>query len=130
MKIDYALLIIRLVFGFRLIYGTYDNIIDWNRMLEFRDFLDHYDFPFPLIAAIISVFGQFLAGLAWTLGYQVRIFSLVMIINFIVAIVGVHILGGDDYRETAPAVHLLAVALVLYLVGPGRFALDRKVRVE
>ncbi|MCB0628156.1 MAG: hypothetical protein R2824_04210 [Saprospiraceae bacterium] len=37
-KIDLAVLLFRLVFGFRLIYGTVDNVFSWNRMLEFKEF--------------------------------------------------------------------------------------------
>jgi putative oxidoreductase len=124
-KSDFALLLIRLAFGFRLIYGTADNVFSWERMLEFREFLAANGFPLPLMCAVVSVYLQFLAGLSWMLGYQVRISSLLMIVNFAVAIIGVHLLNGDSYLGMAPAVHLLVVAVVLYLLGAGKYGLSR-----
>ena len=118
-----ALLIIRLVFGVRLIFGTIDNVISWDRMLEFRDFLDGQGFPLPLICAIVSVYLQFLAGICWIFGFQTKVASLLMILNFLVAIIGVHLLHGDSYINMAPAIHLLAVAFLLFTHGAGRYAL-------
>ena len=120
-----ALLLLRLAFGFRLIYGVIDNIVSWERMLEFKIFLTKMGFPFPLICAIASVYIQMLAGLSWLIGYKIKLMSLLMIGNFIVAIVGVHVLHKDSYLNTAPAIHLLVVAIVLYLLGGGRYGLDK-----
>lgn len=120
-----ALLFVRLAFGFRLIYGVIDNIVSWERMLEFKIFLSKNGFPFPLICAVLSVYLQMLAGLSWMIGYKVKFTSLLMVGNFIVAIIGVHLLHKDSYINTAPAIHLLVVAIVLFLVGGGRYGLDK-----
>lgn len=121
-KTDIALLLIRLTFGFRLIIGTIDNVVSWERMLEFRDFIGSYGWPFPLVCAIVSVYAQLLSGLSWVIGYQVKLASLIMVINFLVAILGIHVLGGDPYLATAPAIHLFIVSIVIGLLGPGKFA--------
>jgi len=125
LKKDLALLILRAVFGFRLIYGTIDNIFSWERMLEFKDFLDGFGFPFPLAAAIISVYLQFLAGISWILGFRIKIASILMSLNFVVAIIGVHILGNDTYKGTAPAIHLLTVSIILILLGGGKYSIGK-----
>lgn len=122
-KKDLALLLLRLVFGFRLIYGTADNVLSWDRMLEFKSFLAANGFPFPLFCALISVYTQFFAGWSWVLGYQLRISSLLMLVNFLVAIIGVHLIHGDTYLGMAPAIHLLTVAGCFYLLGPGAYVL-------
>ncbi|UGU15257.1 DoxX family protein [Sinomicrobium kalidii] len=121
---DIALLFIRIVFGIRLIYGVSDNIIHWDRMLEFRDFIASIGFPLPLLCAVVSVYAQFFAGISWISGYKVRVFSLLTILNFIVAIIGAHLLQGDTYMNTAPAIHLLAVAFLIYFVHAGRYSVD------
>ena len=36
----YRTLFIRLLVGFHLIYGTQDNVFSYERMLEFRNFLE------------------------------------------------------------------------------------------
>lgn len=127
LKKDLAILLLRIAFGFRLIYGTFDNIIDWNQMLEFEHFLAAKGFPFPLVCAVTSVYVQFLAGLSWIIGFKVKWTSLFMIFNFLVAVVAIHLSHGDDYLNTAPALHLLVVAIFLYFTGPGRYALDKEI---
>jgi putative oxidoreductase len=129
MKLDkfkpLALLLVRLAFGTRLIYGTIDNVLSWERMLEFEAFLAANGFPFPLISAIVSVYLQMLCGISWILGYQVKLSSALMAGNFLVAIVGVHLLHRDSYINTAPAIHLLCISLLLLSFGPGKYALDK-----
>ncbi|WP_435623078.1 DoxX family protein [Flagellimonas sp.] len=86
----YADIFIRFPVGFHLIYGTQDNIFSWTRMLEFRDFLKDLDVPFALWAAHLSVYAQFLAGIAFILGYKTKWAAVLMIINFVIAIYLVH----------------------------------------
>lgn len=121
-----SLLLIRLAFGFRLIYGTIDNVISWEQMLEFESFLQANGFPLPLVSAILSVYLQFLAGICWIMGFQVRIASMVMCGNFLVALMGVHLVNGDTYLALAPALHLLVIALLLWALGPGKISLDHR----
>ncbi len=121
-----ALLLIRLAFGARLIYGVIDNVVSWDRMLEFEAFLSANGFPVPLVSAILSVYFQLLAGISWVIGYQVRYSALLMTGNFLVAVIGFHIIQGDSYLNTAPALHLLCISVLLFAIGPGKYALDKK----
>lgn len=122
----FAYLLIRILFGIRLIYGTIDNIVSWERMLEFKTFLEFHHFPFPLVSAITSVYFQFFAGICWIIGFKVRLVSLFMVINFIVAIIGVHLTSGDTYTNTEPALHLLVISVFLLTCGAGKWSLDYK----
>ena len=119
---QYSDLPIRLAVGFHLIYGTVDNIISWDRMLEFRDFLEHFDFPFPLTSAVISVYLQFISGLLFIVGWKVRVVGVVMIANFIIAILMVHL--NDAYPTIYPAISMLAGSIFLALNGSGTVSLD------
>lgn len=121
-----ALLLIRLAFGIRLIYGVIDNVLSWERMLEFEAFLSANGFPLPLVSAIVSVYLQLVAGISWVIGYQLKYSAILMIGNFLVALVGFHILQGDSYLNTAPAIHLLCISILLLATGPGKYALDKK----
>ena len=127
-NLDYALLLIRLIFAFRLIYGSVDNVVSWDRMLEFAHFLESNSFPFPVISAVLSVYVQFIGGLMWVAGFKTKVVSLILVANFLVAIFAVHVVGGDGYLATAPAIHILAVAIVLYLTGPGRVSVDHRLK--
>jgi len=121
-----APLILRLPVGAHLIYGTQDNVFSWARMLEFRDFLGQHGFPLPLVCAIVSVAAQFLAGVLFILGYRTREASAVMVLNFLVAIFGVHVAHGHPYPATFPALFMLAASLSLFFSGPGALALDHR----
>ncbi len=123
-KIDWVLFIIRIVFGFRIFYGVADNVFSWEHMVQFEKFLASNGFPLPLLCAVTSVYAQFFSSLSWILGYQVRVSSLVMIINFFVAIIGFHVASGDSYLGMAPAIHLFAIAIMLYSLGSGKVSLD------
>lgn len=121
-----ALLLIRIAFGARLIYGVMDNVLSWERMLEFEAFLSANGFPFPLVSAVVSVYLQLLAGISWIIGYQVTYSAMLMIGNFLIALVGFHLVQGDSYLNTAPAIHLFCIAVLLLAMGPGKYALDKK----
>lgn len=121
-----ALLIVRLAFGGRIIYGVTDNIFSWEHMLAFESFLQANGFPFPLLSAVLSVYLQFIAGIAWVIGYKVRWAAALMAGNFLVALVGVHLIHGDSYLNMAPAIHLLAISGLLWALGAGQYSLDQK----
>ena len=124
---DIGVLLIRLAFGARLIYGTLDNLLSYEQMLHFRDFLAYHRFPAPLLAAFCSVIIQFLAGLSFITGIWLRFFSLLMILNFLTAILMVHL--GDTYLNTAPAIHLLVVSIFLLLNGAGKWQVSAYLQV-
>jgi putative oxidoreductase len=124
----FAPLFIRISVGVHLIYGTQDNVLSWAQMLEFRDFLAQHGFPLPLVCAVASVAAQLLAGVAYVIGYQTRWAALLMVVNFLVAIFGVHVAQGHPYHATFPAIMMLAAALFLLLNGPGAWSLDSRRR--
>ena len=120
---EYADIFIRIIIGFHLIYGTQDNVFSWERMLEFRDFLELHGVIFPLVAAIVSVYAQFICGILYILGWKVREAALVMIVNFIVAISIVHL--GDTYPNTFPAIMMLCGSLFLLFNGDGELNIKK-----
>lgn len=109
----YADLFIRIPVGFHLIYGVFDNIISWDRMLEFQEFLALHHFPLPLFSAIVSVYAQFICGSLFIIGWKIRYAALLMIFNFVVAILMVHI--GDAYPTIFPALMMLSASIYLFL---------------
>ncbi|WP_422360851.1 DoxX family protein [Reichenbachiella sp.] len=116
-----SLLFLRIAFGVRLIWGTQDNILSFERMQEFATFLEANGFLFPMVSAFASVYLQCAAGVCWILGLWVRESALVMVANFVIAIIMVHI--GDAYINTAPAIHLLTFAFFLLCSGGGKYSI-------
>ena len=119
---EYGPLFIRLIVGYRLIWGTADNVFSYARMLEFSEFLSTHGVPFPLFAAFLSAYAQFICGLLFVLGAYTRPAAAVMVVNFIVALLLVHI--GQPFLENYDALVMLFGSAFLLLHGPGLLSVD------
>jgi len=119
---DYGTFFLRLIIGWRLIDGTQDNVFSWDRMLEFRVFLDQNNFAYPLAAAIVSVYAQFICGVLYIIGLFVRPAATAMIINFLVALLAVHL--GTTFIESFQALMMFFASIFLLFNGPGKLSLD------
>lgn len=118
----YGVLFLRFAIGVFLIYGVQDNVFSWDRMLEFRDFLQERDVPYPLLAAHVSVYVQFVCGILLLLGGAVRLVGLLLIINFMAAIFIAHI--GQTFPQYYPAAQLIAIDFFFLFNGAGPVSLD------
>jgi putative oxidoreductase len=110
-----GLLLLRLFIGVRLIYGVADNILSWQKMHEFRDFLHAFHFPFPLAAAMLSVYAQALGGLSYITGWKVRYAAMLMIVNFSLALIMVH--RNQGFEEMTSALAMLFISILLLFTG-------------
>jgi putative oxidoreductase len=113
---------VRLVIGFVLVYGTQDNVFSHERMIEFRDFLAARGVPLPLFAAYLSAYAQFVCGILYVLGLFVRPAALVMVINFVAALVIAHLDVPLDAARLALC--MLFSSLFLLFNGAGALSLD------
>ena len=120
---EYGPIFIRLIVGFHLVYGTQDNVFSYARMEEFAAFLSAHNVPFPLFAAFLSAYAQFICGILFIVGAATRYAAFVMIVNFIAAILIAHL--GDPYPAKFPALMMLAGSCFLFLHGPGELSVDR-----
>ena len=123
-KTDAALLLLRLFLGVRLIYGVQDNIFSLAHMREFEAFLQQFHFPFPMISAIVSAYAQAIAGLLFIAGWKTRWAALLMVINFVIALIMVH--RGQSFEQMTTVLFMIVVSLSLLLTGAGRYSLDRE----
>lgn len=119
-----GIFILRLFTGVRLIYGVIDNVLNWDRMIEFKDFLEQFRFPLPLISAIVSVYAQLFAGISYLLGWQIRYAAILMIINFTIAVLMVH--WGQTFDQMTSPLSMLFISVLLLFQGAGKYSLDRK----
>jgi putative oxidoreductase len=113
---------VRLVVGFVLVYGTQDNVFSHERMLEFRDFLAARRVPLPLLGAYVSAYAQFACGILYAVGFLVRPAALVMVINFVAALVIAHL--GAPLDAARLALCMLFSSLFLLFNGAGGLSLD------
>lgn len=119
---DFALLLLRLFVGLFLVWGVWDNITDSARMAEFIEFLHKFNFASPELLAPLSVYVQFLVGLAFVFGLFTRWAGILCVINFLVAIAMVDRFGG--MRAVFPSGCLVLIGLYLATYGAGRFSVD------
>jgi putative oxidoreductase len=113
---------VRLVVGFILVYGTQDNVFSHERMIEFRDFLAARRVPLPLLGAYVSAYAQFVCGILYVIGLWVRPAALVMILNFVAALVIAHLDAPLDAARLALC--MLFSSLFLLFNGAGALSLD------
>ena len=125
-KMSWGLLLVRVFAGIRIVYGVLDNIFSSQHMLRFRDFLAANGFPLPLVSAYVSVWVQFLCGLCLIAGWQTRYAAALLAINFLIALLTVHL--GQDFEAMTPAMALFFICILLLLAGPGRFAVQDPVK--
>lgn len=119
---DYSAIFIRLIVGPFIIWGVQDNILSWEQMLEFRDFLAGRGVPFPLLAACLSVYTQLVCGLSILLGAFVRLTSIPFIINFVAALLIAH--RSDTFGGMFPALMMLAAGFFFLFHGAGKVSVD------
>ncbi len=121
-----AFLLLRLAFCFQLIYGSQDNVLSSERMLEFEKFLTGLQVPYPAIAAPLSVYVQFIGGILLIIGFKIRFAGALIAINFIFALIIAH--RGHTYPDMMPAINLLVAGMFFCLAGGGRWTLDKLIQ--
>ncbi len=119
---EIAPLVLRMFLAFVLIYGTLDNVISHERMIEFRDFLARSGFPMPMFSARLSAYGQFIAGILLALGLFTRLTSIVVIINFIAALAMVHV--RLPFNANIAPMAMLVGGLFFLIYGAPAYSLD------
>lgn len=121
---DLALLAARIVTGAFLVWGVWDNIVSAARMAEFAGFLAAHGFPYPEVCAPLSVWAQFLSGVALMLGLGTRWAGVICAINFAVAVAMVDAKLG--IRGAFPATCLILFGLIFATCGAGRWSIDAR----
>ena len=119
---DLGLLLLRWVTGAFLIYQSHDNVVSAERMLEFEKFLAEASFVRPAVMAPLSVWFQFVCGIAFILGLLTRWAGLITAFNFTVAVWMVH--WAQTFPEWWPALILVFLGILFATMGAGRYALD------
>ena len=117
-----GLLLLRIFIGLRLIYGVIDYVLSWEKMIKFADFLAAFHFPMPTVSAVVSFAVQLLGGLSLLLGLYTKLFSSLLVINFIIALVVVHLQSNDSAEVMTPALAMLFGSLTIWFTGPGKYS--------
>ena len=119
-----GILLLRFFIGFRIFYGVIDNVLSWERMIEFSNFLSANNFPFPIASANISVYVQLFGAILIFIGLKIRVTSFILSINFIIALVSVHLRANDSIEGMTPALAMLFGCLTLLFTGADKISLE------
>ena len=118
--ISVILLIVRVVFGVMLMNHGIDK---WATYQELSAV-----FPDPLgigspLSLGLAIFGELACSMAFIIGFLYRLAMIPMIFTMCVAFFIVH--ADDPFAVKELAFVYLVVFVLMYIVGPGKFAVDR-----
>lgn len=127
------LLAIRLYWGWQFATDGWGKLTHLGKVTEFFASLN---LPAPGTTALLVALVEFAGGILFALGILSRLTSLVLFVNMTMAYLSVpddrvnfsHILSKpDDFYGAGPYTYWFAALLILIL-GPGRFAVDTLLR--
>ena len=117
-----ALLILRVVFAGSMLYGHGLNKL--NRLIEgdlsFANPIGIGEAP----TLFLAVFSEFLAPLFILAGYKTKVFSFFPAATMFVAAFIVHL--SDPFARKEKAILFLIGFIVIMMMGPGKYSIDRK----
>ena len=118
--ISVILLVVRIVFGILMMNHGIDK---WANYQELSTV-----FPDPLgigspLSLGLAIFGELACSMAFIIGFLYRLAMIPMIFTMCVAYFIVH--GNDPFAVKELAFVYLVVFVLMYIIGPGKFAVDR-----
>ena len=118
--ISVILLIVRVVFGVMLMNHGIDKWANYQELSAL--------FPDPLgigspLSLGLAIFGELACSMAFIIGFLYRLAMIPMIFTMCVAFFIVH--ADDPFAVKELAFVYLVVFVLMYIVGPGKFAVDR-----
>lgn len=124
-RIDLAVLVLRLAAGTVLAYHGWLKL---QNVEGFAGFVASLGIPAPQLTAYLVTYLEFLGGIALILGlatrYVAALFAIEMVFTNILVKFDVGLIATDGGVGAELDVLVLAVALVLLLVGAGKWSLD------
>lgn len=117
--ISFILLIVRIIFGVLLMNH---GIEKWSNYQELSAV-----FPDPLgigspLSLGLAIFGEMVCSMAFIVGFLYRLAMIPMIFTMCIAFFIVH--GHDPFAVKELAFVYLVVFVLMYIIGPGKFAID------
>lgn len=122
---DISALVLRLIFGLAMFYGH--GLGKWKVL--FGD--GEIQFPDPLgvgatFSLILAVFSEVVCAVLVAAGLLTRFAVVPLIVTMAVAVFVVH--SGDPFGKIELPLVYLAGYTAIFLMGPGRFSIDRLIK--
>ena len=120
MKTNITLLITRIIFSLSMITHGYPKLI--KLVSENPSFVNPIGIG-EIPTLILAVFAEFIAPIFIIIGFKTRIFSFFPIATMLVAAFIVHF--DDPFKNKELALLYLAGFLTIFIIGPGKYSLDK-----
>jgi putative oxidoreductase len=120
---DGASLLLRLVLGgVFMLYHGYGKIENYDMILpQFKDVIGIG----PKLSFWLVIFAEFFCGFLLIIGFLTRFAVIPILITMGVAYFIVH--GGAPFQTRELAFVFLMLAIILFILGPGKYSVDRLV---
>ncbi len=116
-----SLLILRCMAGLIFALHGYDKIFGESGVSGFAGYVESLGIPFPLFGAWLAALSEFIGGLALITGVGARLMSITLIFTMLTAALVAH--PGEFPGKMEFPLLLAATALVIGLMGPGKYAI-------
>ena len=119
--LNFGLLILRLGFSAAMLthgYGKFMKVLAGD--FSFGDPIGIG----PTASLILCAIAEFIAPIFLIVGWKTRWFSLIAVINMLVAFIIAH--DGDPFSKKEKSFLFLIAFVVLYFTGPGKYSIDRQ----
>jgi putative oxidoreductase len=125
LKKDIGVLILRLVFGYRLVEGMVTVLMN-GQVPGLARYFEGSHIPFSLVSAYLAVYAELICGILFIIGLWVRPAAFVMVFTFTIAILYVDFQAG--FEKGFPGWSIWAVSVFLLCYGAGKISLDEKLK--
>lgn len=123
-----------LLLAIRLYWGWQFAVDGWGKLTHLPKVTDYFttlNLPAPHFTAVVVALVEFAGGILLAIGLGTRLVSLILFVNMTVAFVAAEkdaflsVLSNPDKFQGADAYNYWFAALLILILGPGSFALDR-----
>lgn len=119
-RVSFFLLAVRIIFGCLLLSHGVQKLLNFSELSQV--------FPDPLgvgheLSLILAIFGELFCSLGFIFGFLYRLAMIPMIFTMGMAFFVIH--GQDTFSTKELAFIYLVVFILMYIAGPGKFAVDR-----
>jgi len=120
-KVSIAMLVLRLVSGLTMAFSH-----GLGKMENYSKAVDSFPDPFGLgsqLSVILAIFAELFCGVLIAVGFATRFTVIPLIITMATAFFIIH--GGDAFGDKEMSFIYLAMYLVIFIIGPGKYSVDK-----
>ena len=114
-----------IILAFRILFGILLMTHGYQKFAQFETLKDNFPDPIGIgseLSLALAIFGELICSAAFILGLLYRLVMIPMLITMGVAFFIIH--GNDPFANKELAFIYLTVFLIMYLAGPGKYAID------